>query len=92
MGDALEDGSAGDVDCGVIGSQYARYRVPEPAIARALDHALGPARTVCNVGAGAGSYEPTGRRVVAVAWRDCPSLRSPRQRAEGADRWPVASR
>lgn len=31
-----------------------------------IDEALGDARSVLNVGAGAGSYEPTGRRVLAV--------------------------
>ncbi len=62
----MVDGSAGDADYGAIGNAYARFRRPEPAIARVLEHALGPARTICNVGAGAGSYEPRRRRVVAV--------------------------
>jgi hypothetical protein len=60
------DGSAGDADYGTIGAAYARYRRPDPRIARAVTEALGSARTVCNVGAGAGSYEPTDRRVAAV--------------------------
>jgi len=62
----MDDGSAGDADYAAIGGAYARYRRPEPAIARVVEHALGPAATVCNVGAGAGSYEPVRRRVVAV--------------------------
>jgi len=60
------DGSAGDVDYGEIGSTYARYRQPDPYIAGRIIAALGDARTVLNVGAGAGSYEPTDREVTAV--------------------------
>ncbi|HEY0028858.1 MAG TPA: class I SAM-dependent methyltransferase [Allosphingosinicella sp.] len=62
----LGDGSAGDVDYGEIGSSYARFRQPEPLIAAQILRALGDARTVLNVGAGAGSYEPTDRCVTAV--------------------------
>jgi SAM-dependent methyltransferase len=61
-----EDGSAGDADYGAIGVNYARYRQTEPRIAAQILDALGPARTVLNVGAGAGSYEPTDRQVTAV--------------------------
>ena len=60
------DGSAGDADHAVIGQEYRRWRRPEPAFARAIVTALGDARTVLNVGAGAGSYEPTDREVTAV--------------------------
>jgi ubiquinone/menaquinone biosynthesis C-methylase UbiE len=60
------DGSAGDTDYGVIGGTDAAHRQPEPAIAAHILHALGGARTVLNVGAGAGSYEPTDREVTAV--------------------------
>lgn len=49
-----------------IGSGYAEHRVPDARIEQQLVDALGDARTVCNVGAGAGSYEPKDRRVVAV--------------------------
>jgi hypothetical protein len=51
------DGSAGDADYGRIGGGYAAYRRPEPRIAALLESALDGARTVLNVGAGAGSYE-----------------------------------
>jgi SAM-dependent methyltransferase len=61
-----EDGSAGDADYGAIGRGYSRYRQPEPSIAKAIWRALGDARTVLNVGAGAGSYEPVDRIVTAV--------------------------
>mgnify|MGYP001037926990 FL=1 len=60
------DGSAGDADYGTIGRDYASYRQPEPAIAALIARALGAARTVLNVGAGAGSYEPTDRDVTPV--------------------------
>ena len=49
-----------------IGDGYAAVRREEPAIAEAIAAALGDARTVVNVGAGAGSYEPADRDVVAV--------------------------
>jgi Methyltransferase domain len=61
-----DDGSAGDADYGRIGAPYARFRQPDPRIARQILDALGGARTVLNVGAGAGSYEPTDRTVTAV--------------------------
>jgi SAM-dependent methyltransferase len=60
------DGSAGDADYGRIGAPYARFRQPDPRIARQIAAALGEARTVVNIGAGAGSYEPTDRVVTAV--------------------------
>jgi len=62
----LSDGSAGDVDYGRIGGTYSHYRRPEPAIALQIRRALGDAKTVLNVGAGAGSYEPTDCDVTAV--------------------------
>jgi ubiquinone/menaquinone biosynthesis C-methylase UbiE len=49
-----------------IGASYARTRTPDPRIAARIFAALGPARTVLNVGAGTGSYEPADRMVVAV--------------------------
>jgi SAM-dependent methyltransferase len=62
----FQDGSAGDVDYGVIGVDYAVYRRPDPRIAAQILRALGDAETVLNVGAGAGSYEPRDRQVTAV--------------------------
>ncbi len=59
-------GSAGDVDYEVHGHGYARRRRTDPRIAALVHAALGDARTVLNVGAGAGSYEPDDRHVVAV--------------------------
>jgi SAM-dependent methyltransferase len=49
-----------------IGIGYKNYRRPDPRLATAIFHALGNVRSVVNVGAGAGSYEPTDRFVVAV--------------------------
>jgi SAM-dependent methyltransferase len=60
------DGSAGDADYAAIGTSYSDYRRPDPRIAARIGRALGPARTVLNVGAGAGSYEPADREVTAV--------------------------
>ena len=64
-----------------IGINYAELRKPDPRIATVIHAALGPARTVLNVGAGAGSYEPADKVVTAVE----PSLEMIRQRrAEAA--------
>ena len=49
-----------------IGATYAVTRRTEPRIAAKVWAALGDARTVVNVGAGTGSYEPPGRDVTAV--------------------------
>jgi len=45
---------------------YAATRRADPRIAAAIERALGDARTVVNVGAGAGSYEAAGRSVIPV--------------------------
>lgn len=66
MADKQPDGSAGDADYAAIGRDYSLYRQAEPAIARRIEDAFGSARTVLNVGAGAGSYEPLTRDVTAV--------------------------
>ncbi len=50
----------------VIGVNYAELRKPDPRIAGIIESALGPARTVLNVGAGTGSYEPADRSLIAV--------------------------
>jgi SAM-dependent methyltransferase len=63
-----------------IGSRYTETRRPDPRIAAAIGAALGDARTLVNVGAGAGAYEPRDRRVVAVE----PSGAMIRQRPTGA--------
>lgn len=57
---------AGDFDYEAQGGGYARQRRTDPRIAALVHEALGEARSVLNVGAGAGSYEPTDRHVLAV--------------------------
>jgi hypothetical protein len=49
-----------------IGQNYARTRREEPRFRQLIVAALGDARSVVNVGAGAGSYEPTDRLVVPI--------------------------
>jgi SAM-dependent methyltransferase len=49
-----------------IGRTYARTRRPDPRIAAAIRAALGDVRSVVNIGAGAGSYEPADLDVLAV--------------------------
>jgi SAM-dependent methyltransferase len=45
---------------------YTTHRQPDPRLAAAIWAGLGDARTVLNVGAGTGAYEPPDREVVAV--------------------------
>ncbi|MEU4831339.1 class I SAM-dependent methyltransferase [Streptosporangium sp. NPDC023615] len=63
-----------------IGATYTVTRRTEPRIAARIWAALGDARTVLNVGAGTGSYEPSGRHVLAVE----PSALMRSQRPPGA--------
>ena len=72
--------NAGDVDYERLGTGYARARRTDPRIAALVHEAMGSARRVLNVGAGAGSYEPAHRHVVAVE----PSAAMRRQRSRGA--------
>src|SRR4029077_331718 len=62
------------------GRTYALHRRGDPRIAAHVHTALGDAGTVLNVGAGAGSYEPSDRWVLAVE----PSATMRAQRAAGA--------
>lgn len=64
----------------MIGGGYGVQRRPDPRIAAAIAEAVGDAASVLNVGAGAGSYEPADRRLVAVE----PSRAMLRQRPAGA--------
>jgi SAM-dependent methyltransferase len=63
-----------------IGATYSATRRTEPRIAAQVWAALGDARTVLNVGAGTGSYEPPDRDVTAVE----PSAVMRAQRPAGA--------
>jgi SAM-dependent methyltransferase len=60
----------------IIGVNYSDLRKPDPRIEAMIERALGSAKTVLNVGAGAGSYEPAGRQVTAIE----PSMEMIRQR------------
>lgn len=60
-----------------IGLNYANLRKPDHRIAATIEHALGRAQSVLNVGAGAGSYEPPGRQITAVE----PSIEMIQQRS-----------
>lgn len=72
--------SAPRVDYDEHGRDYARGRRPDPRIEARVHAALGDAATVLNVGAGAGSYEPRDRWVLAVE----PSATMRAQRPAGA--------
>jgi len=63
-----------------IGASYTATRRSDPRIAATIAAALGDARTVLNVGAGAGAYEPADREVLAVE----PSATMRAQRPAGA--------
>jgi SAM-dependent methyltransferase len=63
-----------------FGHKYAEFRRSDHRIAAAIDAALGNATSVVNIGAGAGSYEPLNRTVLAVE----PSEVMIRQRPAGA--------
>jgi len=68
------------VDYEQHGHRYTRFRRADPRIAERILRALADARTVVNVGAAAGSYEPTGRWVLAIE----PSATMRAQRPLGA--------
>src|SRR5436305_2623188 len=60
-----------------IGRGYARTRRQDPRWARRIHLALKDARTVVNVGAGAGSYEPRDRYVIAIEPSDVMAAQRP---------------
>jgi SAM-dependent methyltransferase len=72
---------AGDVDYGTHGQGYARIRRTDPRIAAWVHRALGDARTILNVGAGAGSYEPEDRYVLAIEPSDTMRAQRPKHLA-----------
>ncbi len=72
--------SVPSVDYDRHGRTYSEHRRTDPRIAARIHDALGDARTVLNVGAGTGSYEPDDRWVLAVE----PSATMRAQRASGA--------
>jgi SAM-dependent methyltransferase len=64
-----------------IGAGYARTRREDPRIAARILHGLGAACSVVNVGAGAGSYEPRDRHVLAVEPSDVMAAQRPAELA-----------
>lgn len=63
-----------------MGIDYSQVRRADPRIEAAIREALGDAKSVLNVGAGAGSYEPRDREIVAIE----PSLVMIAQRPAGS--------
>jgi methyltransferase family protein len=59
----------------------ASMRREDPLIRERIERALGSARTVVNVGAGAGAYEPHSRHVVAIETSDSMARGRPRSLA-----------
>jgi len=82
---AARPAPAGDFDYEAHGAGYAAIRRPDPRIAAQVHAALGAARTVVNVGAGAGSYEPEDRAVVAVEPSATMRAQRPRHRLPAVD-------
>jgi Methyltransferase domain len=76
--DGASPSRVGDFDYESNGSGYGLMRRTDPRIERLVHLALADARTVLNVGAGTGSYEPTDRYVVAL--EPSQSMRSQRTR------------
>jgi SAM-dependent methyltransferase len=64
-----------------IGHQYARLRREDPRLRALIHGALGAARTIVNVGAGTGSYEPRDRHVIAIEPSDVMAAQRPRELA-----------
>ncbi|MFI0186664.1 class I SAM-dependent methyltransferase [Streptomyces sp. NPDC017082] len=75
---AADSGTAAVYDR--IGVGYSAVRRPDPRWAALIRESLGDARTVLNLGAGSGAYEPEGLQVIAVE----PSLEMRAQRAAGS--------
>jgi ubiquinone/menaquinone biosynthesis C-methylase UbiE len=76
---------AGDYDYESYGHGYATQRTTDSQIAAIVHAALGSARTVLNVGAGTGSYEPEDRYVLAVEPSHTMRAQRPRDRAPAID-------
>jgi SAM-dependent methyltransferase len=64
-----------------IGHGYSSRRRADPRLAARILGALGPGRSVINVGAGTGLYEPDDRYVVAIEPSDVMAAQRPRELA-----------
>ncbi|MYW14076.1 methyltransferase domain-containing protein [Streptomyces sp. SID2955] len=80
-----QDSSPGDVGHGALAPGRSSYRRPDERIARLVAEALGDARRVLNVGAGAGSYESAARTVTAVEPSESMRARRPTRLAPAID-------
>jgi SAM-dependent methyltransferase len=80
MAGGVAPGAPGEPVYDRLGRSYTATRATDPRIAARIWAALGAARTVVNVGAGTGSYEPPDRAVTAVE----PSAVMRAQRPPGA--------
>jgi len=60
-----------------IGNGYSRTRHADPRFRVLIHAALGDARTVVNVGAGTGAYEPSDRHVIAIEPSDVMAAQRP---------------
>ena len=87
---------AGRVRYDAIGVGYSATRREDPDLRARLHAALGDARSVVNVGAGTGSYEPTDRHVIAIEPSDTMSAQRGRHRVPAirasADALPLRDR
>jgi len=70
----------GDFDYEALGHGYAQVRRPDPRIEAMVHAALGEARTIVNVGAGSGSYEPADRHVIAIEPSESMRAQRPKDR------------
>jgi SAM-dependent methyltransferase len=77
--------ASGDFDYEARAAGYSRFRRTDPRIAEMIRDELGSARTVINVGAGAGSYEPEDCYVVAVEPSPAMRARRPPSRPPAVD-------
>ncbi len=77
-----------------IGHGYGRARREDPDLLAHVERALGASRTVVNVGAGTGSYEPRDRHVVAIEPSDVMAAQRPRALAPAlrGTAWPLPLR
>jgi SAM-dependent methyltransferase len=64
-----------------IGQGYSQTRHEDPRFRAQIHAALADARTVVNVGAGAGAYEPSDRHVIAIEPSDVMAAQRSRDRA-----------
>ncbi|EGC38652.1 hypothetical protein DICPUDRAFT_28273 [Dictyostelium purpureum] len=77
----------GDVNYNVFGKSYHNFRQEEPEIKKAILNAIGDSKKILNVGAGAGSYEPTDEKYEVTPLEPSASMREkrPKHLAQAVD-------